>query len=335
MIGKVCLVLEVYKKFSLFSKERNENVEESSEGCVMDDISISKKDFTEFHIKEDEMGLRINTNVASLNAQRNLSNTRLNLNRSLEKLSSGQRINRAGDDAAGLAISENLKAQIRGLGQAERNAEDGISLVQIAEGALGEVSNILIRLRELSVQAASDTIGATERKFLNVEFEQLTSEVDRIANSTEFNRVPLLNGTGAVFDIQIGTRNDPISDRLTFDASSADVNVAALGLNLASVADKISAQNSLSSIDQAIVSVSGIRADFGALQNRLQSTINNIAVSIENLSAANSRVRDTDIAAETAELTKQNILMTAGTSVLAQANSSTKNALSLIQAAAQ
>ncbi len=281
------------------------------------------------------MGLRINTNVASLNAQRNLSGTRINLNKSLEKLSSGQRINRAGDDAAGLAISENLKAQIKGLGQAKRNAEDGISLVQIAEGALGEVSNILIRLRELSVQAASDTIGSTERKFLNVEFEQLTSEMDRIANSTEFNRVPLLNGTGAVFDIQIGTRNDPISDRLTFDASSADVNVAALGLNLASVADKISSQNSLSSIDSAIVSVSGIRADFGALQNRLQSTINNISVSVENLSAANSRVRDTDIAAETAELTKQNILMTAGTSVLSQANSSTKNALSLIQSASQ
>ncbi len=281
------------------------------------------------------MGLRINTNVASLNAQRNLRGTRLALNQSLEKLSSGQRINRAGDDAAGLAISENLKAQIRGLKQAERNAEDGISLVQIAEGALTEISSILIRLRELSVQAASDTIGPTERKFLNVEFEQLTSEVDRIANSTEFNRVPLLNGTGAVFDIQIGTRNDPISDRLTFDASSADVNVAALGLNLASVADKISAQNSLSAIDQAIISVSGIRADFGALQNRLQSTINNIAVSVENMSAANSRVRDTDVAAETAELTRNNILMTAGTSVLAQANSSTKNALSLIQAASQ
>lgn len=281
------------------------------------------------------MGLRINTNVASLNAQRNLRGTRLAMNQSLEKLSSGQRINRAGDDAAGLAISENLKAQVRGLKQAERNAEDGISLVQIAEGALAEVSNILIRLRELSVQAASDTIGPTERKFLNVEFEQLTSEIDRIANSTEFNRVPLLNGTGAVFDIQIGTRNDPISDRLTFDASSADVNVAALGLNLASVADKISAQNSLSSIDQAIISVSGIRADFGALQNRLQSTVNNIAVSVENLSAANSRVRDTDVAAETAELTRNNILMTAGTSVLAQANSATKNALNLIQAASQ
>ncbi|MEK6626140.1 MAG: flagellin FliC, partial [Bdellovibrionota bacterium] len=147
------------------------------------------------------MGLRINTNVASLNAQRNLSQTKLAMDKTLEKLSSGQRINRAGDDAAGLAISENLKAQIRGMGQAERNAQDGVSLVQIAEGALAEVSNILIRLRELSVQAASDTIGNTERKFLNVEFEQLTSEVDRIANSTEFNRVPLLNGTGAVFDI--------------------------------------------------------------------------------------------------------------------------------------
>ena len=281
------------------------------------------------------MGLRINTNVASLNAQRNLGSTRISMNKSLEKLSSGQRINRAGDDAAGLAISENLKAQIKGLGQAERNAEDGISLVQIAEGALGEVSNILIRLRELGVQAASDTIGTTERKFLNVEFEQLTSEVDRIANSTEFIRVPLLNGTGAVFDIQIGTRNDPISDRLTFDASSADVNVAALGLNLASVSDKISAQNSLTSIDQAIISVSGIRADFGALQNRLQSTVNNIQTSIENLAAANSRVRDTDVAAETAELTKQNILMQAGTSVLSQANSSTNSALSLIQAASQ
>ncbi len=281
------------------------------------------------------MGLRINTNVASLNAQRNLSQTKLAMDKTLEKLSSGQRINRAGDDAAGLAISENLKAQIRGMGQAERNAQDGVSLVQIAEGALAEVSNILIRLRELSVQAASDTIGNTERKFLNVEFEQLTSEVDRIANSTEFNRVPLLNGTGAVFDIQIGTRNDPVSDRLTFDASSADVNVAALGLNLASVADKISSQNSLSSIDQAIISVSGIRADFGALQNRLQSTINNIAVGVENLSAANSRVRDADIASETAELTKNNILVTAGTSVLAQANASTKNALNLIQAASQ
>jgi flagellin len=282
-----------------------------------------------------KMGLRINTNVSSLNAQRNLRGTGLALQKSLEQLSSGFRINRAGDDAAGLAISENLKAQIKGLSQAERNAQDGISLVQIAEGALSEVSNILIRLRELAVQAASDTIGPTERKFLNVEFEQLLSEVDRIANGTEFNSVKLLNGTGAVLDIQIGTKNDPISDRLTFDASSADVNVAALGLNLTSVADKISSQNSLAAIDQSILSVSGIRADFGALQNRLQSTINNLAVSIENMSAANSRVRDADIAATAAELTKNNILMQAGTSVLAQANKTSTNALGLISAASQ
>ncbi len=281
------------------------------------------------------MGLRINTNVASINAQRNLRHTRDGLQKTLEQLSSGQRINRAGDDAAGLAISENLKAQIRGLKQAERNAMDGVSLVQIAEGGLTEISNILIRLRELAVQAASDTIGPTERKFLNVEFEQLTQETDRIANSTEFNRVSLLNGTGAVFDIQIGTRNDPISDRLTFDASSADVNIAALGLNLASVADKISAQNSLAAIDQAIISVSSIRADFGALQNRLQSTINNIAISVENLSAANSRVRDADVASATADLTKNNILMQAGTSVLSQANQSTASALTLIQSASR
>lgn len=279
------------------------------------------------------MGLRINTNVSSINAQRNLRSTRLDLDKTLERLASGSRINRAGDDAAGLAISENLRAQIRGLKQAQRNAEDGISLVQIAEGGLAESSNILIRLRELAVQAASDTIGPTERKFLNVEFEQLTQEIDRIANATEFNRVPLLNGTGAVFDIQIGTRNDPINDRLTFDASSADVNVAALGLNLASVADKISAQNSLAAIDQAIVSISAIRADFGAMQNRLQSTINNVAISVENLSAANSRVRDTDVAEATSELTKNNILMNAGTSVLAQANVTTKSAIGLIQAA--
>jgi len=281
------------------------------------------------------MGLRINTNVSSLNAQRNLRQTGLALQRSLEQLSSGYRINRAGDDAAGLAISENLRAQIRGLGQAERNAQDGISLVQIAEGALSEVSNIMIRLRELAVQAASDTIGPNERKFLNVEYEQLISEVDRIANSTEFNSVKLLNGTGAVLDIQIGTRNDPISDRLTFDASAADVNVAALGLNLTSVADKISSQNSLAAIDQSILMVSGIRADFGALQNRLQSTINNISISTENLSAANSRVRDADIAATTAELTRNNILMQAGTSVLAQANKTSTSALGLISAASQ
>lgn len=278
------------------------------------------------------MGLRVNTNIASLNSQRHLRTTRQGLDRTLERLSSGSRINRAGDDAAGLAISENLRAQIRGLMQAERNASDGVSLVQVAEGGLQEISNILIRLRELGVQAASDTVGATERKFLNVEFDALLSELDRISNATEFNKIPLLNGTGTVFDIQVGTRNNPNIDRISFfDSSSADVSSVALGINLSSVSDKASAQNSLAAIDGAIVSVSSIRADFGAMQNRLQSIINNLAISIENMSAANSRIRDTDIAEETANLTKDQILMQAGTAVLAQANSSIKNALTLLQ----
>lgn len=276
------------------------------------------------------MGLRINTNVASLNAQRNLMGTKWGLDKSLERLSSGYRINRAGDDAAGLAISENLRAQVRGLKQASRNAQDGVSLVQVAEGGLNEVSSILIRLRELAVQAASDTIGPVERQFLNVEYDQLVSEVDRIADATEFNGTSLLAGTGSVLDFQVGTRNDPNIDRLTFDASKADANTAALGINLTSVADKASAQNSLAAIDSAIVSVSAMRADFGAIQNRLQSTIGNIAVSVENLSAANSRIRDVDVAEETAELTRNNILLQAGTSVLAQANQSANTALSLL-----
>lgn len=276
------------------------------------------------------MGLRINTNTASLNAQRNLTGTKLSLDKSLERLSSGYRINRAGDDAAGLAISENLKAQIRGLKQASRNAQDGVSLVQVAEGSLNEISAILIRLRELSVQAASDTIGPVERQFLNVEYDQLVSEIDRIADGTEFNGTQLLSGTGSILDFQVGTRNDPNIDRLSFDSSKADANAAALGVNLSSVADKASAQNALGAIDSAIVSVSAMRADFGAIQNRLQSTISNLAVSLENMAAANSRIRDVDVAEETAELTKNNILMNAGASVLAQANQSAQVALSLL-----
>ncbi|MCB0419730.1 MAG: flagellin FliC [Bdellovibrionales bacterium] len=276
------------------------------------------------------MGLRINTNTASLNAQRNLVGTKLGLDRSLERLSSGLRINRAGDDAAGLAISENLKAQVRGLKQASRNAQDGVSLIQVAEGSLNEISSILIRLRELSVQAASDTIGPVERQFLNVEYDQLVSEIDRIADGTEFNGTQLLSGTGSILDFQVGTRNDPNIDRLSFDSSKADANSAALGVNLTSVADKASAQNSLSALDSAIVSVSAMRADFGAIQNRLQSTISNIAVSVENMSSANSRIRDVDVADETAELTKNNILLQAGTSVLAQANQSSQTALTLL-----
>lgn len=276
------------------------------------------------------MGLRINTNTASLNSQRVLWGTKLGLDKSMERLSSGFRINRAGDDAAGLAISENLRAQIRGLKQSSRNAQDGISLVQVAEGSMNEISSILIRLRELSVQAASDTVGPTERQFLNVEYDQLTSEIDRIAEGTEFNGTQLLAGVGSILDFQVGTRNNPEIDRISFDASKADASSAALGVNLTSVADKASAQNALAAIDTAIVSVSAMRADFGAVQNRLTSTVSNIQVSVENMSAANSRIKDVDIAEETSEMTKNNILLQAGTSVLAQANQQANVALTLL-----
>ncbi len=277
------------------------------------------------------MGLRINTNVPALVAQKNLGNTRAGLDRNLEKLSSGLKINHAGDDAAGLAVSEILRAQIRGVNQAERNAQDGVSVVQIAEGSLAEISNILIRMRELGVQGASDTIGQNERKFLNIEFNQLRDEIDRISSSTEFNHVPLLSGTGLSFDIQVGDRNNPSSDRVQlFDANGSDVNTVALGINLASVGDKFSSQNSLKSVDSALSSVTQIRAQFGAMQNRLQSIINNLLVNRENFSSAVSRIRDTDMAEEVSSMTKNQILMQAGVSVLAQANSANKTALALL-----
>jgi flagellin len=276
------------------------------------------------------MGLRINTNTSSLNAQRVLWGTKINLDKSMERLASGYRINRAGDDAAGLAISENLRAQVRGLKQAARNANDGISLVQVAEGAMNELSSIMIRLRELAVQSASDTIGPVERQFLNVEYDQLISEVDRIADSTEFNGTQLLSGVGSIMDFQVGTKNNPEIDRISFDSSKADANSAALGVNLTSVADKASAQNALSAIDSAITSVSAMRADFGALQNRLQTTVSNIQNAVENMSAANSRIRDTDVAEETSEMTRDHILLQAGTGVLAQANQSANVALNLL-----
>lgn len=276
------------------------------------------------------MGLRIATNVASLNAQKNLVGTQRQLDTSLARLSSGYRINKAADDAAGLAISENLKGQIRGLRQASRNSNDGISLVQVAEGGLTEISNMLVRLRELGVQASSDTIGDTERKFIDVEYQQLKSEIQRISEVTKFNGRDLLNGTGGVIDIQVGTYNDPFKDRISFNASAANSSLESLGLTAESVSMKEAAQNSLDVLDRAMVSVNAIRANFGAMQNRLQSTVANLAVADENLSAANSRIRDADIAAESAELTRNNILMQAGVSVLGQANNISNIALKLL-----
>lgn len=276
------------------------------------------------------MGLRIATNVASLNAQRSLVGSQRQMNQSLARLSSGFRINQAADDAAGLAISESLRGQIRGLRQANRNANDGISLVQVAEGGLTEISNMLIRLRELSVQASSDTIGDTERKFLDVEYQQLKSEIQRISEVTRFNGRDLLNGTGGVIDIQVGTFNDPFKDRISFNASAANSSLESLGLTAETVAEKAGAQTSMDILDRALVSVNAIRANFGAMQNRLQSTSANIAVADENLSAANSRIRDADIASESAELTRNNILLQAGVSVLGQANNMSTIALKLL-----
>lgn len=276
------------------------------------------------------MGLRISTNVASLNAQKNLRSNQMGMERSLARLSSGYRINQAADDAAGLAISENLRGQIRGLKQASRNAEDGVSLVQVAEGGLNEISNMLIRLRELGVQAASDTIGDTERKFLDVEYQQLKSEIQRIGEVTQFNGRDLLNGTGGIIDVQVGVQNDPFKDRISFNSSAANSSLEALGLTAESLATKEAAQQSLAVVDSAMISVNAMRANFGAMQNRLNSTIANLAIAHENLSAANSRIRDTDVAAETAELTRNSILMQAGVSVVGQANMAQQVALKLL-----
>ncbi|MCX7675261.1 MAG: flagellin [Bdellovibrionaceae bacterium] len=276
------------------------------------------------------MGLRIATNVASINAQKHLGGIGRAMNTSLERLASGYRINKAADDAAGLAISENLRGLIRGYRQANRNANDGISMVQVAEGALNEVSTMLIRLRELAVQAASDTIGDTERKFLDVEYQQLKAEIERITDSTNFNGYDLLNGTGGIIDIQVGVHNDPFKDRISFNASAADASLEALGIAAETIATKEAAQLSLNRVDDALTSVNAIRANFGALQNRLISTSQNLQVTEENYSAANSRIRDTDIAAESAELVRNNILMQAGVSVLSQANNVQQMALKLL-----
>ena len=278
------------------------------------------------------MGLRISTNVPSLNAQRNLNISTKGFTDSLEKLSSGSRINKGSDDAAGLAISEKLKAQIRSIRQARRNADDGTSMIQTAEGGLNEVSNILIRLRELAMQSASDTIGNEERKFVDLEFQQLKSEIQRISEVTNFNGTKLLDGSVGLLDFQVGTYNDPFQDRITYDGQNANAGLQNLGLVEESTTTKEQAQLALSKIDNSITGVNAIRADLGAIQNRLQSTVSNLMVADENLSAAKSRIRDVDVAAETAELTRNNILQQAGIAVLAQANQQPVAALKLLSA---
>lgn len=281
------------------------------------------------------MGLRINTNIAALNALTNASNRTAAVNSSIEKLGSGLRINRAADDAAGLAISEKFKAAIRGYRMAARNSMDGISMIQTAEGGLSEISNILIRLREISIQAASDTIGPEERKYLDREYGAMASEIERIAAATDFNGIKLLVGDGGTsvdgrVDFQVGILNRPSVDRISFNPEDSDARLEALGLNDTAVREKSGAQNSIERLDTAISKVSEMRASFGAIQNRLQSTVNNLNTTILNSEAANSRVRDTDIAEVSSLLAKDQILQQASASVMATANTSTNIALKLL-----
>ena len=277
------------------------------------------------------MGLRINTNVSSVQALRSLAEVTKDQNKAVQRLSSGQRINSAADDAAGLAISEKLKAEVRGTLQAKRNAQDGISMIQVAEGGMDEISNILVRLRELSIQSSSDTLGQRERGFTDLEFQQLTKEVDRISKSTTFNGLSLLDGTvDGSLDFQVGNRNDSFNDRISFSPETAIATASHLGIESLNITDKETAQNNLTVIDDAIELISSNRANLGSMQSRLESTINNLELFHESSMTANSRIRDADVAEESANLARANILSAANTSILAQANSSPATALKLI-----
>lgn len=275
------------------------------------------------------MGLRIATNVPSMATQRNLNAVGQEASKSFARLSSGQRITKSGDDAAGLSISNKLEASVRGLKMAQRNANDGISFVQTAEGGINEVSNILIRLRELSVQAASDTIGDAERGFLDKEMQSLKSEVDRIAMVTNYNGTQLLNGEGDKLSFQVGNQANEMN-RIEFDPNKTNVKADALGVEGLALSTRDGALDSLGALDEAIKRVNENRSELGALQNRLHSTSTSLGISIENLADAKSRIADTDIAAETSALIKNQILQNAGVSVLAQANSAPNNALKLL-----
>lgn len=276
------------------------------------------------------MGMRITTNVAALNAQRVMTTNSREMQKSMAQLSTGSRITKAGDDAAGLAISENLKSQIRSYGQASRNANDGISMMQTAEQGMGEVSNIITRLRELGVQAASDTIGDQERSFIQKEVDAMKSEIQRVAESTSFGSRKLLDGNGGVYDIHVGTSAQENTDWIAYDASAANVTIDHLGIGDLDFQSKDGARAGLAALDASQSTVNGSRATLGALQNRLSSTSDVIGTMVENMSAANSRIRDTDVASSSSELARNNILLQGTTAVLAQANQLPNLALKLV-----
>ena len=268
----------------------------------------------------------INHNLGAMNAQRNMNINSGNAAKSMEKLSSGLRINRAGDDAAGLSISEKMRAQIRGLDQASTNAQDGISLVQTAEGALTETHSILQRMRELAVQAGNDTNVTTDRTAIKDEIDQLNAEINRISTTTEFNTKKLLDGTSKGVSLQVGANK---GQTVTF--SIGNMGAASLGVSSVAVTNAKVAGTAVSSINAAINQVSSQRSKLGAMQNRLEHTINNLNTSSENLTAAESRIRDTDMASEMSEYSKNNILQQASQAMLAQAKSAPQSVLQLLQ----
>jgi len=289
------------------------------------------------------MGLRIKSNVESITAQRQLGNNRAEMTDSLEKLSSGLRINKSADDAAGLAISESMRARIRGLAQAKRNASDGVSFLQVAEGGLGDLNNVLTRMRELTTQAASDTIGAKERQYLNREFEQLGEELIRIKDGTEFNGMRILSGEQSTdLAIQVGASAPKDGDDTSGVIKISFDNLSELNSALQDLPSSIEGESGqalgggdtseiFSAIDSAMERVTDFRASLGAMQSRMNSTITAIDVSSENLSAAASRIRDVDYASETARLAQSKILTAASTSVLAQANQLPETVLTLLR----
>lgn len=274
------------------------------------------------------MSFSIRTNIGSLNAQRNLFNSSAMLDDSFNKLSSGFRITRAGDDAAGLGISNNLSAQIRSFNQANRNAQDAQSLIQAAEGSLNQTTELLTRMRELAMQSASSGVGNTERTYIQTENTALITEIDRIANAAEYNGQSLLNSTTAL-TFQVGIRDVAANDRI--DVNTVDATSGSLAVGTLDLSTQGGAQAALATIDTAIQTISQARSTFGAAGNRLTSVVQTIQTSSESLAAANSRIRDVDVAEETSRMARTNVMLQAGVSVLSQANQAPQLALRLLQ----
>lgn len=276
------------------------------------------------------MGFRINTNIPAMQGTHNLQKVARATEESSVKLSSGERITKAADDAAGLAISEKLKAEIRSSRQANRNANDGISLVQVAEGGLNESSNILTRMRELAMQSANDTLTDVDRNMAEMEYQQIKSELDRISKSTEFNGRKVLDGSGPRLDFQVGVGTNSVDDVISLNLKNTNSGAQSLGVDQLSIASKGSAQNSLSTIDRALEKIVAQRSQLGSIQNRLQNGSANLDIYTENMSAANNRIRDLDYADETAKQAKNSIIATASTAVQVQANALGANAVKLL-----